>query len=106
MPNCIVDASVDPIKALQRLSESAFSVILCDYRMPEMDGIEFIRRAATLAPLTPVILMSGVDDVKLAIKARSGGAFDLLLKPVDRDSVIPLLKRAIETYNTRVRASN
>jgi len=82
IPNCTVDASVDPIKALQLLSESVFSVILCDYRMPEMDGIELARRAAELDPDIKIMFITGFAAVALNADSTAPKQAKVLSKPI------------------------
>jgi signal transduction histidine kinase len=69
--------------------------------MPEMDGIELLSHVRELRPDTPVILITGHGDHGLAIQAIRGGAYDYILKPIDRDTFVAALKRAIQTRQLR-----
>lgn len=84
---------------LSILSESDnlfFDFILCDIRMPEMDGLAFLECARKLISDTPVIMMSAYGTVELAIEAMKKGAYDYISKPFRKDELILVLKKAME----------
>ncbi len=86
----------DPKQGLKCLSPSAKNVVLCDVRMPEMDGLMLLDAVQNRAPGCEVILMSGHGDIPMAIEAMKQGAFDFIEKPLDSDEVIEKLNLAIE----------
>jgi signal transduction histidine kinase len=69
--------------------------------MPGMDGLELLSVAAEQYPETPVLLITGHGEHDLAIQALRGGAYDYILKPIDRDDFIASLKRALHTRQLR-----
>ena len=71
------------IQALSKLAKAPADVVLLDVRMPEMDGIEVLRRIRASHPRVGVLMMTGNDDTALAEKAIALGAFDFVLKPFD-----------------------
>jgi DNA-binding NtrC family response regulator len=87
--------------ALASLQEHTYSAIVSDIKMPGMDGLELLAHAQERHPDTPVLLITGHSDHQLAIKALRGGAYDYILKPVDRDDFIASLQRALYTYQLR-----
>jgi CheY-like chemotaxis protein len=87
------------VEALARLEGDHPDVILLDVRMPEMDGIETLKRIVALSPGVGVLMVSGNDDVILAKEAIALGAFDSILKPID----FGYLGRALEKM-TRIDA--
>lgn len=71
------------IKALEKISAKAFSVVLCDVTMPEMDGIKTLTEIKKINNAQPVIMMSGLADHDMIIKALEKGAADFIAKPID-----------------------
>jgi cyclic di-GMP phosphodiesterase len=67
-----------------------------DVKMPVMDGLEFVRRAHTLDPHAMLLVLTGVGDVKTAVESLTGGAYDLLLKPVKPEELLQAAHRALE----------
>jgi putative two-component system response regulator len=79
-------------EALTVLTGSAFSLLLCDVRMPGMSGIDLVPRAMAIDSDLGVMMLSGVNDAPTATLALSTGALDYILKPVE----LPDLQRAVE----------
>ena len=71
-------------------------LVLTDVRMPEMDGVELLKRLQQLAPETPVIILTAFGTVQSAVAAMGGGASDYLLKPVQFEDVLMRIERAFE----------
>jgi DNA-binding response OmpR family regulator len=94
----VVTAS-NGMEALARLEADHPDVILLDVRMPEMDGIETLKRIVARNPGVGVLMVSGQDDLILAKEAIALGAFDYILKPID----FGYLGRALEKM-TRIEA--
>lgn len=89
-------------EALRRLQEHSYGAIVSDIKMPGMDGLELLAQAHEQHANTPVLLMTGHNDHQLAIQALRGGAYDYILKPVDRDDFIAALYRALQTHQLRL----
>ncbi len=79
-------------EALRQLESDKPDAVLLDMRMPEMDGIETLKRIRAQSPRVGVLMISANDDVVLAKQAIALGAFDYTLKPID----FPYLSRALE----------
>jgi two-component system response regulator (stage 0 sporulation protein F) len=75
------------MEALSKLEKHRPNVVLLDARMPQMDGIEVLRKIRERHPQVGVLMMTGHDDVALAQKAIGLGAFDFVLKPFDFDYI-------------------
>ncbi|GBD32258.1 MAG: acetoacetate metabolism regulatory protein AtoC [Gemmatimonadales bacterium] len=90
-----------PARALERASSEAFDLILCDVRMPEMDGLEFLRRYREVRGRALVIMMSAYGGEDQAIAAMKAGAYDYIPKPFRSDEVILTLKKAEEREQLR-----
>ncbi len=91
--------------ALVLIQERDYDAIVSDIKMPGMDGLELLERVRELRPDTPVLLITGHGDYDLAIRALRGGAYDYIQKPIDRDSFIAALQRAIQTRRLRRRVT-
>jgi len=87
----------DPQRALQRLRTEPVHIIVCDQRMPKMNGAELLSRAQEIAPQTLRILLTGYSDLDAAIEAlNSGGIFRYLTKPWDPQEMASTLSQAAE----------
>ena len=86
----------DAEKGLQALNQSSFDLILSDYRMPGMDGIEMLSAINNLNITTPLILITSYGDIKLAVKAMKLGAADYLTKPVNPDELLALVRSVLD----------
>ncbi|HUZ58049.1 MAG TPA: sigma-54 dependent transcriptional regulator [Hanamia sp.] len=71
-------------------------VILCDVKLPDGNGIDFIKDAKSKFPLTEIILLTAYSNISDGIQAMKNGAFDYLVKGDDNDKIIPLLSKAFE----------
>jgi len=91
------DASI----ALALLQEHDYDAIVSDIKMPGMDGLEMLHRITEQHPETPVLLITGHGEHNLAIQAIRGGAYDYILKPINRDDFIASLQRALHTRQLR-----
>lgn len=81
-----VEACADPQVALSLAAQTPPDLVITDYKMPEMNGLEFTRRLRNLAGCeeTPLLMVSIVDDRELLYRALEAGASDFLFRPIDR----------------------
>ena len=82
-------------RGLERLQEEPVDAILSDVVMPEMDGLEFLRRVKERSPDVPVILMSGQATLDTAVRATRLGALDFVEKPVGLERLLLTLRNAL-----------
>lgn len=87
----------DGEEALRVVTSQHPDAVIMDITMPRLDGLEALGRIKTLAPSTPVILITGFGTMQTAIKAMQLGAFDYLSKPLDVDAVRTALRRALSS---------
>jgi DNA-binding NtrC family response regulator len=80
--------------ALRRLAETPFDCAIVDVKMPGMDGLELLRRIRRQYPAVAVVLLTGHASVQLGVQGMELGAFDYLLKPVDLDELLDVVRRA------------
>lgn len=95
MPGSVVDLCGTARLALDRIETIDYDAIISDIRMPDTDGLTLLERIKTCRPNTPVLLITGYGDQTLATQALRGGAFDYILKPIDRDYFLSSLGRAL-----------
>lgn len=85
--NAEVTLASDGPEAIEKVKEADFDVVILDVMMPEMNGIDTLRRIKAVAPDLPVIILTGHADPQTLIKGMDEGAFDFLLKPVGTDEL-------------------
>jgi DNA-binding NtrC family response regulator len=93
----------DPQEALEYVSDGKGRIVLCDLKMPSMDGLAFLERALYLDPGVYVILMTGFYSIDSAIEAIKRGAYDYLPKPLDRQHLKKTLADLAEQFDRRRR---
>lgn len=91
-----VDSASDGYQALQKVSSSQYDFVLCDLKMPNMGGMEFLKTARDHLAATTVIMMSAYGTIDSAIEAMKQGAYDYISKPFKTDEVYLALKKAEE----------
>ena len=84
------------MEALRRLKEKYYGLVITDMRMPEVSGLDLLRRIKNLVPQTPVVLLTAYGTVQNAVDAMREGAFDYLLKPFDAEALEHVVRRALE----------
>jgi two-component system response regulator AtoC len=87
--------------ALELLQEEPFDVVLCDIRMPGMDGLTFLQEAARCKAAPTIIMMSAFGTIDTAIECMKRGAYDYVSKPFKPDEVVLTLKKAEERFRLR-----
>jgi two-component system response regulator AtoC len=86
----------DGLETLGRLGPTFFEFVLCDIRMPRMDGLEFLEQAKALGCSATIIMMSAYGSLDIAVEALKRGAYDYLSKPFRTDEVLLTLRKAEE----------
>lgn len=89
--------------AYKILEKEDIQVILCDVRLPDGNGIDFITEIKTKYPLIEILLLTAYGNIPDAIQAIKNGAFDYITKGDDNDRLIPLLHRAVEKATLKAR---
>lgn len=91
-----VDSASDGYQGLQKVSQTQYDFILCDLKMPNMGGMEFLKTARDHLAASTVIMMSAYGTIDSAIEAMKQGAYDYISKPFKTDEVYLALKKAEE----------
>ena len=81
---------------LKEIEKEIPDVILCDVKLPDGNGVDFIREVKTRFPLTEIILLTAYGNIPDGVQAMKNGAFDYLIKGDDNNKIIPLLSKAFE----------
>jgi len=95
-------SGVDALAILD--SGQKFELMLSDLMMPELDGIGLLERAKKKFPDMPVVMVTAVHDISVALAAIRNGAYDYLLKPFEREQLVAMVRRALE--NRRLKLEN
>ena len=105
-----VEAKDDPLLAIHLLQKAPtdFDLVLTDLKMPNLDGIEFVKRVKAIVPRTPIILMTAHGTFETAVSAVQAGAFDFVAKPLNFAQLSISIERALrvrqlETENDTLR---
>ena len=91
-----VSEAANGAEALASMTSDHFDFVLCDIRMPEMDGMQFLREAQDKFPEKTIIMMSAYGTIETALEAMKMGAYDYISKPFKSDEVLLTLKKAEE----------
>ncbi|SDD87860.1 sigma-54-dependent transcriptional regulator [Niabella drilacis] len=83
-------------EGLKLFSEKTFNAVLCDIKMPKVDGLEFLEKANILAPDVPIIMISGHGNIETAVEAVKKGAYDFISKPPDLNRLLITIRNAME----------
>ncbi len=91
-----LDEAADGEEGLKKFKEKAYDVVLCDIKMPKLDGIEFLQKAAEANPDVPIIMISGHGNIETAVEAVKKGAYDFISKPPDLNRLLITIRNAME----------
>ncbi len=91
----LVESAGSAAEALARLEDTPYDAVVADLVMPEVDGIELIRRARRRDPDTPILVMTGLASVETAVAAMREGAFDYLRKTASAQELRAAVERAV-----------
>jgi two-component system nitrogen regulation response regulator NtrX len=90
-----VEEASDGEEGLKKITGNV-DVVLCDIKMPKVDGIEFLEKASELFPELPVIMISGHGNIETAVEAVKKGAFDYISKPPDLNRLLITIRNATD----------
>ncbi len=96
-----ISLAIDGKEGLLMMEQTSFDAILCDIKMPEMDGMEVLENAMRLTD-APIIMISGHGNIDVAVEAIKKGAFDYIAKPLDLNRLLVTLKNALDRKNLLV----
>ncbi len=91
-----VDEASDGRMALKMIKNYPYDLIFCDIKMPQIDGIELLKKVTELKFLNPIIMISGHGDIETAVQTLKLGAYDYIEKPLDLNRVLTSVKNAFD----------
>ncbi|WP_319511526.1 sigma-54 dependent transcriptional regulator [uncultured Draconibacterium sp.] len=91
-----VDLAEDGTKGIEKVRSAEYDIVLCDIKMPGLDGIEVLERLVVLAPDTPVVMISGHGNIDTAVDSIKKGAFDYIEKPLDLNRLLITIRNAMD----------
>lgn len=91
-----IDEASDGEEGLKKFKEKNFDLVLCDIKMPKLDGIEFLERAKEINDEVPIIIISGHGNIETAVEAVKKGAYDYISKPPDLNRMLITLRNAMD----------
>ena len=94
-----IDEAADGEEGLKKFKEKNYDLVLCDIKMPKLDGIEFLEKAREINDEVPIIIISGHGNIETAVEAVKKGAYDYISKPPDLNRMLITLRNAMDkTY--------
>jgi DNA-binding NtrC family response regulator len=94
-----IEEASDGEEGLRRFRDKTFDVVLCDIKMPKIDGIEFLDKVREVNPDVPVIMISGHGTIETAVEAVKKGAYDYIAKPPDLNRLLITIRNAMDKNN-------
>ena len=92
----LVDEAADGIEGIAMIQKNKYDVVLCDIKMPKMDGIEVLDKIMQMSPETAVVMVSGHGNIETAVEAVKKGAFDFIAKPLDLNRLLVTIRNAMD----------
>jgi two-component system, NtrC family, response regulator HydG len=93
-------------KGLAKFTENKFDVVLCDFRLGDMDGRKVLDKLKSTSPEVVVIIITGYSDVKMAVEVMRHGAFDYITKPLIPEEVINVINKGLNGSSSSTEANN
>ncbi len=91
-----IEEAADGEEGLKKFQAANYDVVLCDIKMPKIDGLEFLTKATALNADVPIIMISGHGTIETAVEAVKKGAFDFISKPPDLNRLLITIRNAMD----------
>ncbi|SNZ00216.1 sigma-54-dependent transcriptional regulator [Flagellimonas pacifica] len=91
-----VHQAEDGLRGIEAIKKEDFDLVLCDIKMPKMDGVEVLEAARKIKPEIPFIMISGHGDLDTAVNTMRLGAFDYISKPPDLNRLLTTVRNALD----------
>lgn len=91
-----VEEAEDGVVGMEKFKDTDYDLVLCDIKMPKMDGIEVLEAAKKIKPEIPIVMISGHGDLDTAVNTMRMGAFDYISKPPDLNRLLNTVRNALD----------
>ena len=91
-----VEEAEDGLIGIEMIAKSDYDLVLCDIKMPKMDGVEVLEKARKIKPEIPIVMISGHGDLDTAVNTMRLGAFDYISKPPDLNRLLNTVRNALD----------
>ncbi|QGW28971.1 sigma-54-dependent transcriptional regulator [Phnomibacter ginsenosidimutans] len=91
-----IDVAENGEEGFEKFKKNSYDVVLCDIKMPKMDGIEFLEKSREVNPDVPLIMISGHGNIETAVEAVKKGAYDYISKPPDLNRLLITIRNATD----------
>lgn len=91
-----VDEAEDGVAGLEKIKNNDYDLVLCDIKMPKMDGVDVLEETKKIKPEIPMVMISGHGDMETAIHTMRLGAFDYISKPPDLNRLLNTVRNALD----------
>ena len=92
-----VEEAEDGLLGIEMIKNNDYDLVLCDIKMPKMDGVEVLEKAKKIKPEIPIVMISGHGDLDTAVNTMRLGAFDYISKPPDLNRLLNTVRNALDT---------
>ena len=91
-----VEEAEDGLLGIEMIKDNDYDLVLCDIKMPKMDGVEVLEKAKKIKPEIPIVMISGHGDLDTAVNTMRLGAFDYISKPPDLNRLLNTVRNALD----------
>lgn len=91
-----VEEAEDGLSGIEKIKKEDYDLVLCDIKMPKMDGVEVLEAVKKIKPETPIVMISGHGDLDTAVNTMRLGAFDYISKPPDLNRLLNTVRNALD----------
>ena len=97
----VVDDASDGLMGLKMIKSHKYDLVFCDIKMPQLDGIELLKKISEIRFSNPIIMISGHGDIETAVQTLKLGAYDYIEKPLDLNRVLSSVKNAFDNSSLK-----
>ena len=97
-----VDTAENGLEGFEMLIQNTYDLVLCDIKMPKMDGMELLEKAMAIQPDIPIVMISGHGDLDTAVESIKKGAFDYISKPPDLNRLLHTIRNGLDRKSLMV----
>ena len=102
----IVEEAEDGLQGVEKIKNEDYDLVLCDIKMPKMDGVEVLEAVKKIKPEIPMVMISGHGDLETAVNTMRLGAFDYISKPPDLNRLLNTVRNALDKKQLVVENKN